>query len=131
MKYHCGVCLYIYKWLGFSLKSNKCPVLLRAKASGKAPWENYSKRQRPVREGSQSELFSPDLMLASRHWSWSKMRTQGSPVVFSQSNFANAFARFLGRLPLLIARFICHWQHSQTSPNSKRSLECVDSKYGS
>ena len=37
MKWHCGVCLYIYKWLGFSLKSNKCPVLLRAKASGKVP----------------------------------------------------------------------------------------------
>ena len=76
MKYHCGVCLYIYNWLGFSLKSNECPVLLRAKASGKAPWKNYSKCQRPVREGSQSELFSPDLMLASRHRSWSKMRTQ-------------------------------------------------------
>ena len=28
------------------------------------------------REGSPSELFSPDLMLASRHRSWSKMRTQ-------------------------------------------------------
>ena len=41
MKWHCGVCLYIYKWLGFFLKSNKCPVLLQGKST---------------REGSQASI---------------------------------------------------------------------------
>ena len=44
----------------------RMPVLLRVKASGKAP----------------TELFSPDLMLASRHRSWSKMRTQSHNRAF-------------------------------------------------
>ena len=121
-------------WSGFNSKYGdniqKRPVLLRCKSK---------------REGSLRELFSPHLMLAireppklilrfgeplRRQRFRRKCATQGSPVVVSQSNFAKVFARFLGRLPLLIARFICHRQHSQTSPNSKRKrLECVDSKY--
>ena len=161
MKWHCGVCLYIYKWLGFALKSNKCLVLLRCKSkregsqvsiccepvdvrtskfslskelskicTGRCPFFNVPTRNeraynafpktivgeglappvtrtesmqkasfvkggvckadggiekttQPVllprkskREGSLRELFLPDLMLASRHRSWSKMRTQ-------------------------------------------------------
>ena len=50
-----------------------------------------------------------------------KCATQGSPVVVSQSNLVKT--RFLGRLPLLVVRFICHWQRSQTSPDSK--CDCI------
>ena len=50
-----------------------------------------------------------------------KCATQGSPVVVSQSNLVKT--RFLGRLPLLIVRFVCHWQRSQMSPNSK--CDCI------
>ena len=112
MKWHCGVCLYIYKWLGFALKSNKCPVLLQGKSE---------------REGSLRELFSQTSCLQADIGLGQKCATQGSPVVVSQSNFAKVFARFLGRLPLLIARFICHRQHSQTSPNPSKLGVCTQS----
>ena len=41
MKWHCGVCLYIYKSVTLALKSNKCPVLLPHKS---------------MREGSQASI---------------------------------------------------------------------------
>ena len=79
-----------------------CPVLLPRKSK---------------REGSCGAIFAQSRVSKLLADFGRKCATQGSPVVVSQSNFAKVFACFLGRLPLLIARFICHWQHSQTSPN--------------